>query len=93
MTKRSWIALLICANVGLLAGIVLATSMPRAAYAQATGLAGNYLLVAGELQDQYDALYMLDLKQAVLHAFYYDRGPRRLAYAHSRSLERDFRAN
>lgn len=93
MSKRSWIGLLVCVNLTLLVGLVLATTSPRSAFAQGTGLAGNYLAVTGEIQDQYDALYLLDLKNFVLHGFFYDRGPRRLAYAHSRDLNRDFRAN
>ncbi len=93
MSKRTWIGLLACANLALLVGIVLATTSPKTAMAQGTGLSGNYLAVTGEIQDQYDALYLLDLKNFVLHGFWYDRGPRRLVYAHSRDLNRDFRAN
>ncbi len=93
MNKRRCIALLVCLNVALLCGIVLSTTSPTAAFAQGTGLAGNYMTVTGEVRDQYDALYLIDMRPRVLHAFYFDIGTKRLRYADSRDLERDFRNN
>jgi len=93
MVKNIVLAILVCANLGLLAGIVLQASAPSLALAQATGLAGNYLAVAGEIRDQYDALYLLDVKARRLHAFYYDVGRRELTYVGNRDLERDIRHN
>lgn len=78
-------------NAGLLAALVLRASPPPAALAQGTGLAGNYVMVAGEIQDGYDALYLIDLTTRHLHAFYYDRGTNALRHGGYRSLERDFR--
>ncbi len=92
-SRNVWIASLLCLNAALLTGLLLATTEPRTALAQATGLAGNYLAVSGEIQDQFDALYILDTRSRVLHAFYYDKGQRRLNYAGNRDLERDFRNN
>lgn len=91
MKKESWIAMLVCANVALLAGIVLWTLPQKTALAQGTGLAGNYMAVAGEVQDQFDALYVVDMKNHILHAFQFDRGKRQLNYVDSRDLKRDFR--
>ncbi len=93
MTKRIALAGLIVLNVALAAGVLTSAFRPEPAFAQGTGLAGNYLAVTGEVQDQFDALYLLDMRTWVLHAFHYDRGPRRLAYADSRDLQRDFRSN
>ena len=93
MRKASWLALLICVNLVLVTGIFLASTSPRTANAQGTGLADNYLLVAGEIQDGFDALYLLDLKERTLHAFYFERGTRNLKYAGFRSLDADFRHN
>lgn len=56
-------------------------------------LSGNYLLVAGEIQDQYDALYLLDTTSRNLYAFKYDRGRRELELVAARDLEADFRNN
>jgi hypothetical protein len=91
MKKDSWIAALVCANVALLAGIVLWTFPQKSALAQGTGLGGNYMAVAGEIQDQFDALYVVDMKNHILHAFQFDRGKRQLEYVDSRDLKRDFR--
>lgn len=92
--KRNWLlALLVSVNVALAAAIVLYTAPPKPAFAQAAGLSGNYLAVSGEMQDQWDALYLLDLRTRHLHAFYYDKSRKELMYSDVRSLERDFRNN
>ena len=93
MRKRTWIALLVSVNLVLLSGLLLTAYSPPAAYAQGTGLAGNYLIVSGEIQDQLDALYMIDLRARTLHAFYYDKSDKKLSYSDFRYLERDFRTN
>ena len=91
MSKSTWVALLVCLNLVLLTGIVLATYSSPAALAQGTGLAGNYMVVSGEIQNPYDALYILDLKSRTLHAFMWDVATKRLTYTDFRDLERDFR--
>jgi hypothetical protein len=93
MRRSTWIALLVSANLFLLTGLLLTAYTPPAAYAQGTGLAGNYLMVAGEIQDQLDALYVIDLRARTLHAFYYDKSNKKLSYSDFRYLERDFRNN
>jgi len=94
MSKRICIGVLVCLNLALLAGIVMATTGPPLALAQATtGLAGRYMVVAGEVQDQYDALYLLDTRSRNLYVFLYDRGRRQLRLSAARDLERDFRHN
>lgn len=93
MSKRTVIAALVCVNLALLAGLVLATTSEPEARAQATGLGGNYLVVSGEVRDEFDALYVVDMRVRVLHAFIYDRGAKRLILADSRDLERDMRNN
>jgi hypothetical protein len=92
--KSLWIGLLVCLNAILLTGLILASYSPPAAYAQdATGLAGRYMVVAGEIQDQYDALYLLDTRSRNLYGFVFDRGRRQLRLSAARDLERDFRHN
>ena len=93
MNKNTWLAVLVCLNLVLLTGIMLVSTPTPAALAQSTSLANDYLLVAGEIQDQYDGLYIIDVRNRVLHALYYDRGRRGLRYAGSRDLEQDFRHN
>jgi hypothetical protein len=93
MSKSTAVALLVCLNLALLTALCLASySLPSAA-AQGTGLSGNYMVVAGQIQDRYDALYVLDLRARTLHAFYFDKGRKELVYSDWRDLERDFRNN
>lgn len=91
MRNRSFLGLLVCLNLALLTGLLLAGYRPPSAHAQATGLAGNYLVVTGEIQDNYDSVYMINLEDRVLYALYYDRGTRRLELGGARDLEKDFR--
>ena len=93
MSKNAWLALLVCVNVGLLAAVCFTAYALPAAAAEGTGLAANYLMVSGEIQDQYDALYLLDQHERTLHAFYWDKARRELLYTDSRDLDRDFRNN
>jgi hypothetical protein len=93
MSRNTWLALLVCLNLLLLTGILLFAYSPPTALAQGAGLAGNYLAVTGEIQNEYDALYLIDLRSRTLHVFCYDRTTRQLAHRGYRSLERDFRQN
>lgn len=93
MSKSTWLSLLVCVNLVLLTGLVLCTYSPPAAYAQGTSLAGDYMVVAGEIQDQHDALYIIELRSRMLHVLYFDRGSKSLRYAGWRDLEQDFRRN
>ncbi len=93
MSKNAWLAALICANVLLLMGICLVSYSLPAAKAQGTGLAQHILAVSGEIQDKYDALYILDTRERTLHTFVWDKGRRELQYTDWRDIERDFRNN
>lgn len=93
MSKNLLLAGLVCLNLILLTILCIANYRLPEAVAQGTGLAGNYMIVAGEIQDEYDALYLLDLRARSLHAFYWDKGRRQLVYSDWRDLERDFRNN
>lgn len=91
MSKSTWISLLVCANLILLTGIGIMTTSPPAALAQGTGLGGNYMAVTGEIGDQYDALYLIDMRDRILYVFYYDKTEQVLKFSDFRELERDFR--
>lgn len=93
MRKNTVISLLLVVNLALLGALVMATTSPKAAFAQASGISNQYLAVSGEVRDQFDALYLIDTKTRLLHGFFYDLGTRRLQYVGSRDLERDFRNN
>jgi len=93
MSRTTLLTFLICVNVALVTALVWCALPPKVAYAQGTGLAGNYLAVTGQIQREFDALYLLDLQQRALHVFYFLKGSNDLQYAGFRDLERDFRAN
>ncbi len=93
MNKKTCLSLLVCVNLALLTAILLCSySLPQA-YAQGTSLASDYMVVAGEIRDQHDGLYIIDVRNRTLHVLYYDLGTKRLRYAASRDLESDFRHN
>jgi hypothetical protein len=93
MTKRAIIVLLVGVNLLLAATLILSTYRPSAAYAQAAPLGQNYLMVAGELRDGWDGLYIVDLAQRRMHVFVpnRDQNDRRLFHAGWRDLQKDFR--
>ena len=92
MTRHSIIVALVGLNLFLLAAILFSVSSPTEAQAQPVGGAGNYLLVSAEVQNNYDALYVIDLPQRLLHAFLLNRSrPAALEYRDSRDLSQDFR--
>lgn len=93
MRKSTWLTILVCLNLALLVGVLLVGYSPRAAQAQGAGLSGNYMVISGEIQDEFDALYMIDLRERTLHSFYFRKGTRDLQYGGYRVLERDFRNN
>ncbi len=93
MTKKTLIVLLIGVNLLLLGTLIVTTAPMPAAHAQAAPLGQNYSMVAGEIRDGVDALYLIDLPRRRLHVFVPNRdlNNRRLVYAGGRDLQRDFR--
>ena len=92
MNKQFLLVTLVGLNLFLLAAMLFSISSPAEAQAQPVGGAGNYLLVSAEIQNSYDALYIIDLPQRLLHAFVLNRGrPAVLEYRDSRDLAQDFR--
>ena len=92
MSKQAMIVVLVGLNLFLLAGILFTVGSPPAAMAQRVGGAGNYLMVAAEVQDNYDGLYIFDLSLRRLHAFTTKKGSNKLEFRDSRDLGQDFRA-
>lgn len=93
MNRKQIVAGLIVLNLALFAGLVMRALPTNSAFAQETGLAGNYLMVTGDVQEGYEVLYMIDMKSRLLHVFYYDRTSRQMQYMDRASLEKDFRNN
>lgn len=93
MTKRGIIVLLVGLNLCLAAALIVSAWSPPAAFAQAAPLGQNYAVVAGEIRNGVDALYILDLGQRRLHVFVpnRDQNNRQLFHIGYRDLQRDFR--
>ena len=91
-TKRSLIVALVGVNLFLLAALLLSSYAPPAAHAQRVGGAWNYIAVSCEVDESYDAFYLVDLSQRRLHAFVpSQQQDGSIEYVGSRSLEADFR--
>ena len=87
-TKRSIIVALVGINLFLLAALILSSYSPPAAYAQRVGGAWNYIAVSCEVDESYDALYLVDRR---LHAFVPSQTQDgSIEYVGSRSLKGDF---
>ncbi len=91
--RNTWLAVLVCLNLVLLTGMLVIGSPPRPAGAQGAGQAGNYLAVAGQIQSEFDAIYLLDLRERALHVFFFQKGNHEMQYGGFRDLERDFRGS
>ena len=93
MSKRVSIVLLVGLNFVLASALILLRWDLPAAKAQPTPLAQNFVMVAGEIRANIDALYIIDLANRRLHAFVPLRGfpPRGLVHSGYRDLVKDFR--
>lgn len=92
MVTRLLIILLVGINLALLAALLLVNPGPSIALAQAVPQAGNYVMVTGKIQDDFDAIYLVDLNSRTLHGFTVkNTTPHKLEYHGYRSLLADFR--
>lgn len=91
MSKRAWITLLAGVNAVLLTTLVLTSWRLPEARAQAAPLASNYLMVAAEINNDHDALYILDLASRIMYVLEVDRTSRQLVPLDVRDLKQDFR--
>ena len=87
--KKFIIVALLVLNVGLLAGIVLSSNEP--AYAQHAYLDTDYILITGQIANDWDAVYIIDLKREELASFRFDRTQKRLIPYRKRNLTTDFK--
>jgi len=69
--KKAIIAMLVCVNVGLLVTLILGTGVPKAK-AQATFpgsvMPNNTIMITGQISDDEDAVYILDMASETLKA-------------------------
>lgn len=88
--KHALIVALICLNAALVAALVFGAGTQKA-YGQVIG--SNYLIITGHVNEDHDAVYILDLSSRRLAAWRWDKTRKRLASVSSgggRDLLRDF---
>ena len=93
LTKRSVIVLLVGLNVALLTVLVFGSyALPAALGQTGGGSAGDFVCVTANVAGQsYDVLYVLDVPNHKLHAFYPPSvQTKQLSYGKYRDLRADF---
>ncbi len=97
MPRSPLIRGLLFVNAALAAALVWQNAPIPAARAQQApvfgGASDRYLAVAGEMQNDYDAHYLLDTQERTLHVLIYDRGTRQFFRVASRDLDAEIRNN
>lgn len=90
--KNTILVLLVVCNLVLLSAVLLSAMHGPAAYAQQATMPANYIAIAAEVQNGYDAVYLIDLNKRRLNLLLPARGGRTvLELLDSRDLTRDFR--
>ncbi len=87
--KKVLIVSLVGLNLALLAGLVLGVHSP-AARAQTVWRATDYLLFTGNIESDYDAIYVFDMASQKLGAWKFDRTTKRLRPYRTKEVARDF---
>lgn len=91
ITKRSIIAALAGLNLLLLASLIFSSYSLPAAYAQRRGASSDFVAITCRADEDYDALYIIDLGERALHCFVPNRDRSgRITYAGGRNLVDDF---
>ncbi len=91
--KQVIIVALVCLNASLLVALVFGIGTPPAK-AQVIGGGTNYIMITGDIRQDYDAIYIMDLGKRKLAALKFDKkgGLRKgkLVMSGIRDLSRDF---
>ena len=91
--KQIIIVALVCLNVSLLVALVFGIGTP-AAEAQVIGGGTNYIMITGDIRQDYDAIYIVDLGKRQLAGLKFDKkgGLKggHLVMSGIRNLPRDF---
>jgi hypothetical protein len=91
LSKRSLIVGLVGVNLMLLAALILTAFPPPAAYAQAPGRAGDFVMTSCMVHTDFDVLFVIDRPGSMLHCFTpVPNQPGKVQYVTSRNLLRDF---
>ena len=88
--KKAVIVTLACVNAALLLALMFGPGSPRAD-AQVYRGGTDYIMVAGRIGTDLEALYIVDLAQRRLLGMRYDRNTKQMRPIRGRRLENDFR--
>jgi len=92
--KKTIIAMLVCVNVGLLVALILGTGVGKAqATYPGSVMPNNTIIITGQIRDDEDAVYIIDMATERLLAFEFQgKGPtKRLRPLGSRDLRIDLK--
>ncbi len=87
--KRVLIVCLMCINAALLVALVFGAGA-RPAHAQAIGGRTDYVVISGQVYQDFDSVYVIDLATRRLAVLRYDKAKNNLFLATRRELRRDF---
>ena len=87
--KKWIIAAMVCINVLLLSALMF-NYQPSKAKAQVVGGGTDYIMITGQLQADWDAVYIIDLGRRYFCAWKFDKSKKRLFAFRPRDLKRDF---
>ncbi len=88
--KKVLIVSLVGLNLALLTGLVMGVHSPTAQAQPAAWRATDYLLFTGNIESEYDAVYVFDMASQKLGAWKFDRTTKRLRPYRTKELARDF---
>ncbi len=86
--KRAVIVALIVVNVGLAAALIAGAVAP--AQAQTIRGANDFLMMTAKIEQNYDAVFVLDMQSRRLAAWQFDRTAKRMKPFKGRLLTTDF---
>ena len=95
-TKTMTIAVLLVVNLALLSGLILKVwpvswAEAGTAYGQAMYGSPRYLMVVGRIQEDNQALYVVNLERRMLATFTFSQSKKKLTFNGRASLAADFR--
>ena len=90
--KRTLVTALAGLNLLLLAGLILASYEPPAAYAQGRGRPGDYVMATCQVHSDYDVLAVINAQKGLMFIYLprETRNGAKLVAAGFRNLNRDF---
>ena len=71
--KKTIIAVLVCVNAGLLLALIVGVGAPKANAYQGSLMPNNTIMMTGQIREEEDAVYIIDMATGKLAAFEFQR--------------------